>query len=75
MTIKIDTDAIESVLGISVVGQFIHQAGLEIFNNLGTNTPEYAEVCDKLRASCDKISARSQELKALIPVVSGVTAL
>lgn len=70
MALKINTDSLKTIQSLVIECQFIQQLGLEVFNNIGTVSPEYGEICDALRDSCDKLAHDIETLKLKIPVVT-----
>jgi hypothetical protein len=69
MALKINTDSLKTIQSLVIECQFIQQLGLEVFNNIGTVSPEYAEICDALRGSCGKLATDIEKLKSEVPVV------
>lgn len=69
MALKINTDSLKTIQSLVIECQFIQQLGLEVFNNIGTLSPEYAEICEALRGSCDKLAHDIEELRTKVPVV------
>lgn len=67
MALKINTDCLKSSANLVIESQLAQQLGVQIFNNLGTETAEYRELCIELEESCKKIIADAERLKSNIP--------
>lgn len=68
MALTINTNYLKNLSNVTIECQLAQQIGLQVFNNLGTNTPEYAELCAALKESCEKIATDIKLLEAAIPV-------
>lgn len=66
--LKFNDDALKNINLLAVDCLVIQQVGSVIFNNLGTQTPEFSELCAKLEKACDSIITETQKLRAYIPV-------
>lgn len=68
MALKFNDDALKNINILVVDCGVIQQVGPAVFNNLGTETAEYVELCTKLNNACDSLITEVGKLKSNIPV-------
>jgi hypothetical protein len=67
MALKINTDYLKIVHDITREANLMYILGEEIFKNMGTISPEYAELCEEILKSSEKVSIDIEKLKSVVP--------
>ena len=68
MALTIHTDSLKTLSNLLIECQLAQKLGLEVFNNMGTESDQYTELCSSLLESCNKIAEDLTKLKAAIPL-------
>ncbi len=67
MALKIDTDSLKKVSNVVIECRLMEQLGIQIFNNLGTVSEEYTELCLALGNACEQMMEEVGKLRLKIP--------
>lgn len=63
MILRINSDALKDISNMNIDIGIISLYGKDIFNNLGTKSPEYHAFCLAVEKACDDILKDAAELK------------
>lgn len=69
MALMINTESLKKISNMIIECKLVEQLGVQVFNNLGTTTPEYMELCNVLKDSLEKVSIEIELLKLDVPTI------
>lgn len=67
MALKINSESLKNVSNLVIDCRLAQEIGVYVFNNMGTVSEEFTELCNELHKACDKIIAEAQTIKSSIP--------
>jgi hypothetical protein len=69
MALMINTESLKKISNMIIECKLVEQLGVQVFNNLGTTTPEYMELCNALKNSLEKVNIEIELLKLDVPTI------
>ncbi len=64
MSIDANRNSLKKLSELSIDSQYVHQLGLQVFNQSGQASPAYKNICEKFIEACDEMDSHIKALKA-----------
>lgn len=63
MALSVNTEGLKKIASLHIESQLIQRLGAEVFNNVGSMTPEHRELCDAMGKSIEVAKEDLESLK------------